>query len=98
MEIAYVGDEYVAWVPFFEKRLSLLPKQSGLLFYSVFWSPSFNGKCQVLNFVLGLQKDAGLTRDVGEALIQQVLKDAPINMVPFTPNVTVYVGSPGPAL
>lgn len=98
MELAYVGQEYAAWVPFFEERLKALPKESGLLFYSVYWNPSFNGKCTILNFVLGLRKSAGLTKGVGEALVQQVLKDAPANISPFTPNVLVFLGSSGPTL
>jgi hypothetical protein len=95
MELAYVGEEHSNWVPYFEKKVQALPKEAGVLFSSVYWSPAFGGKCTVLNFVLGLRK--GLTKDIGEALIQQVLKDIPINSIHFFPNVVVYVGISGAA-
>lgn len=95
MELAYVGEEHSKWIPFFEKKVQALPKEAGVLFSSVFWNPAFGGKCSVLNFVLGLRK--GLTKDIGEALIQQVLKDVPVNSISFLPNVVIYIGNSGAA-
>jgi hypothetical protein len=95
MELAYVSEEHSKWIPFFEKKIQALPKEAGVLFSSVFWNPAFGGKCSVLNFVLGLRK--GMTKDIGEALIQQALKDTPINSIQFLPNVVIYIGNSGAA-
>jgi accessory colonization factor AcfC len=38
-----------------------------------------------------------MTKDIGEALIQQALKDTPINSIQFLPNVVIYIGNSGAA-
>jgi hypothetical protein len=93
MDIPYVGDQYLAVARSWERKLSEIPAEAGVLFVSVIAEPAPKGIVTQMDIFLGLSRKFEL--DLGYTLAKKYLSEE-LERGEFEIRITVVLGVAGP--